>query len=177
VDSYATVGAQPGLAPEARFSAHAADAQISKRVALRKSGVAVDYRVEAAGPGRLQVELDIAMPSCDGFSGRYVHRDEIIGGFGESFELEATDRLTLDDRHLKGSVTLAASRPAKLLARPCLTVSQSEDGFERIMQSASIALSFEVGPGASEISVTLDVRAAPNVARASHAPAHERNSA
>jgi 4-alpha-glucanotransferase/alpha-amylase len=176
LDAYAPGGAQPGV-PEARFSAHAGDARVSKCIALRKAGVAVDYRVEAALAGRLQVELDLAMPSCEGFTGRYVHRDEIIGGFGESFELEGTDRLTLDDRHLQGSVTLALSRPAKLLARPCLTVSQSEEGFERIMQSVSIALSFEVGAGASETAVTLEIRASPNIAHADAAHSAERSSA
>jgi hypothetical protein len=171
LDAYAPDDAQPGGAPEARFSVRAADARVSKRIALRKAGVAVDYRIEAGLAGRLQVELDIAMPSCDGFTGRYVHRDEIIGGFGESFELEGTNRLTLDDRHLEGSVTLAFSRPAKLLARPCLTVSQSEDGFERIMQSVSISLTFAVEPGASETVVTLEIRASPNIAHAAAAAA------
>jgi hypothetical protein len=159
--------------PEARFNARDGDTKISKRIALRPSGVAVLYRIEAAHPGRLQVELDLAMPSCEGFTGRYVHRDEIIGGFGESFALEGSDRLTLDDRHLGGSVTLGFSRPAKLQARPCLTVSQSEDGFERIMQSVSIALWFELEPGTSETRVTLDIRASGTIAPATAAQSRD----
>lgn len=145
-------------APAWRFSAHMGDTLVSKSIAVRGAGVTVGYRIEAAQAARLQLELDLAMPSCDGFTGRYVHKDEIIGGFGGSFELEDTDRLTLDDRHLAGSVTLVCSRPAKLLARPCLTVSQSEDGFERIMQSVSITLQFGIEPGLSEIVVALEVR-------------------
>jgi 4-alpha-glucanotransferase/alpha-amylase len=152
--------------PERRFSARVGDALISKSIAVRGAGVAVGYRVETGQAACLQVELDLAMPSCDGFTGRYVHRDEIIGGFGESFELENADRLVLDDRHLAGSVALSCSRPAKLLARPCLTVSQSEDGFERIMQSVSITLQFGIEPGNSDISVTLEIGANPGLAAA-----------
>lgn len=177
LDAYAPDAVQPGGEPEARFKARVGDALVSKRIALRQCGVAVGYRVEAAQAGRLQVELDLAMPSCDGFTGRYLRKEEIVGGFGESFELEEIDRLTLDDRHLGGSVTLALSRPAKLAARPCLTVSQSEDGFERIMQSVSITLSFEVQAGASEIAVTLDIHANGNIARATAAQSPERSNA
>ena len=157
--AYAPDREQREGAPQWGFSARMGDTLISKSIAVRKADVTVAYRVETARSARLQVELDLAMPSCDGFTGRYVHRDEIIGGFGESFELEDTDRLTLDDRHLAGSVTLACSRPARLVARPCLTVSQSEDGFERIMQSVSITLSFGIEPGTSETSVTLEIGA------------------
>ena len=159
LDGYAVDGARPGVVPEARFTARIAETVVAKRITLSEAGVAVEYRIEAAQPGRLQVELDLAMPSCEGFTGRYIHKGEIIGGFGESFELEQTDRLTLDDLHLGGGVTIAASRPAKLLARPCLTVSQSEDGFERIMQSASLTLLFAVEAGTCEIAVALDISA------------------
>jgi hypothetical protein len=52
-----------------------------------------------------------------------------------------------------------ASRPARVRARPLHTVSQSEDGFEKVMQCAVIELEWPLGAKAGEVSVTLRVAA------------------
>jgi len=42
-----------------------------------------------------------------------------------------------DDRFMRGSVGILTSHPARVRARPLHTVSQSEDGFEKVMQCVS----------------------------------------
>ena len=48
--------------------------------------------------------------------------------------------LTLDDNVLGGSVKLKISSPVALIAQPCYSVSQSEGGFEKIMQAVTLTL-------------------------------------
>jgi 4-alpha-glucanotransferase/alpha-amylase len=57
-----------------------------------------------------------------------------------------------------GSVTLACSRSVRLEARPYFTVSQSEGGFERIMQSVCLTLSWPIERGQSEVTLTLEIQ-------------------
>jgi hypothetical protein len=44
-----------------------------------------------------------------------------------------------------------------LRAQPHHTISQSEEGFERIMQAAAIALAWPVQAGGGEFTVTLEI--------------------
>ncbi|MNN02624.1 hypothetical protein D3C81_1152900 [compost metagenome] len=81
------------------------------------------------------------MPSCDGFLGRYVLEDgRIPGGFGQALSLPRCSRLTLEDGVLGGTLQLACSVPLQLRGQPHRTVSQSEAGFEQIMQAVEITL-------------------------------------
>jgi alpha-amylase len=83
------------------------------------------------------------MPSCDGFLGRYVLADgSIPAGFGQPLDLAGATQLTLDDDVLGGRLTLEASAASAIRCRPHQTVSQSEAGFEKIMQSAEVQLSW-----------------------------------
>jgi hypothetical protein len=50
--------------------------------------------------------------------------------------------LTLEDGVLNGRVVLTCGAPATIRAAPHRTVSQSEDGFEKIMQAVTLAVSF-----------------------------------
>jgi len=80
------------------------------------------------------------MPSCDGFLSRYVLADgSVPGGFGLPLDLAAASSLVLEDDVLGGRVRLAASIPGEITGRPQHTVSQSEAGFEKIMQAVEIA--------------------------------------
>jgi 4-alpha-glucanotransferase/alpha-amylase len=97
------------------------------------------------------------MPCCDGYSGRFIHQGEILGGFGQLLALDDTRGITLDDRHMNGSVRLSSSAPVRLSAQPYHTVSQSEDGLEKIMQSVSMRLSWAV-IGKAEMTLTLEAR-------------------
>jgi hypothetical protein len=51
-------------------------------------------------------------------------------------------RITLDDSELRGSLLIEASQPVRLEAQPHRTVSQSEAGFEKIMQAVCITLTW-----------------------------------
>ena len=92
-----------------------------------------------------------------GYAGRYVLADGSVPcGFGQVLELPAMRRLTLDDGVLGGALVLTASVPLALTARPHHTVSQSEAGFEKIMQAVEIMLSWPVA-GEGEIAVGLAI--------------------
>jgi len=134
------------------------DVTIQKRFSLRDARMRVDYRIESAKPTDFQTTLDIAMPCCDGYAGRFVHAGKIIGGFGQPVTLEASEGLTLDDRHMNGSVAISTSRPVAIDARPYHTVSQSEDGLEKIMQSVTVTIAWPVTSGAQDTTITLELR-------------------
>ena len=131
---------------------------IQKRLSVRDARLRVDYRIESPAPTDFQTTLDIAMPCCDGYAGRFVHHGQIIGGFGQPVTVESADALTLDDRYMNGSVAIGASRPVAIDAAPYHTVSQSEDGLEKIMQSVTLSLAWPVAAGTHETSITLEVR-------------------
>jgi hypothetical protein len=63
----------------------------------------------------------------------------------------------LDDRVLGGSLVLSASRPVDIKARPHYTVSQSEAGFEKIMQAACLTLSWPIDAVLQELTFSLEV--------------------
>jgi 4-alpha-glucanotransferase/alpha-amylase len=98
------------------------------------------------------------MPSCDGVLGRFVFEGVVPGGFGRPLELPGVTTLALEDGVLGGTLELLCSAPAQLSALPHHTVSQSEDGFEKIMQAITLTLRWPVAAGASAIAVALEVR-------------------
>ena len=112
-------------------------------------------RAESSG-GRLSTRLNLAIPCCDGPAGRYVVNGEIPGGFGDTFTWEALPELTLEDHYLKGAITLRMSPPARVKAQPHMTVSQSEAGFEKIMQAVELTLTWPV-EGPTEVAVQVEV--------------------
>src|SRR6185369_9352497 len=105
---------------------------VQKRISLRDASVIVEYRLVASASGTFETTLDFAMPCCDGFAGRYIHDGSILGGFGEGITIRDTDSLALDDRYMNGSVVIGASRDVVMTCRPYHTVSQSEDGLEKV---------------------------------------------
>jgi alpha-amylase len=141
---------------------------VEKRITLLADGVALDYRATGLA-GRWQVQLNLAMPSCDGFAGRYVLADGTVPcGFGQDLALESVATLRLEDGVLGGAITLSVEPPARLAARPHLTVSQSEAGFEKIMQAVEITLSWPMaappaGSPAAAFRISLQAGALPTV--------------
>jgi alpha-amylase len=116
---------------------------ISKRYAVTGDGLTVDWQFAGLAGYRFSTVLNLAMPSCDGFLGRYVLADgSVPGGFGQALELAEATRLRLADDVLGGRLTLEASSAITIKCRPHQTVSQSEAGFEKIMQSAEVQLSW-----------------------------------
>ncbi|MGE5090441.1 MAG: alpha-amylase/4-alpha-glucanotransferase domain-containing protein [Candidatus Levyibacteriota bacterium] len=133
--------------------------RVDKRLALRDERADVEWRFSDALAGRWISEIDIAMPSCDGVGGRLIHAGSIRGGFGEVHVLAAAGEMTLEDAELGGAIALTCVPPADVVARPYRTVSQSEQGFEKIMQSVTITLSWALADDLREIAVSLRVAA------------------
>jgi hypothetical protein len=157
LDNYQLVTADPALRALV-FRAGLDGGSIEKRYALEDLRLTVSYRLHGLPPGTLQTGFDLALPSCDGVGGRYILADGSIPcGFGQPLEEDAVATITLDDRELRGGIRLTISPPAMLRAQPHHTISQSEEGFERIMQAAAISLAWPAAPGGGEFVVSLDI--------------------
>jgi hypothetical protein len=109
-----------------------------KTCSLSGEAVVVDYSFEQGAA--LEIELNIAMPSCDGALGRYVIGGEVAGGFGQCFDWPAVSELRLEDGILNGTLLLRAAPAVHVQGAPHHTVSQSEDGFEKVMQAVTLRL-------------------------------------
>jgi len=145
----------------AEFACHLGSGRISKRYRFEGGRLAVRYQAQGI-TGRIEIRLNVAMPSCDGYAGRYIlDNGDIPCGFGQHLDLPSTRRLILDDGVLGGALTLAVQPPLAIAAEPHLTVSQSEAGFEKIMQAADLVLVWLLDGGASELAVTLEASARP----------------
>jgi hypothetical protein len=142
----------------AAFVAPLDGGEVTKTITLAGRTLQVGYRLRDVPGGRFSVELNLALPSCDGFTGRYILADGSIPcGFGQALDLAAAQRLTLDDAVLGGSLVLTASRPVDIRARPHHTVSQSEAGFEKIMQAACLTLSWPIDAVLQDLTFSLEI--------------------
>ncbi len=120
---------------------------ISKNYTISGSTAAITWQLTGLAGHRFSTRLNLAMPSCDGFLGRYVLADgSIPGGFGQPLDLDEATSLTLEDGVLGGSIQLKTSISAEIHGRPQQTVSQSEAGFEKIMQAVELRLNWVI-PG------------------------------
>jgi 4-alpha-glucanotransferase len=124
------------------FSAH-----VKKSIKLTDNRLRVAYRFDDEAEGVFNTEINLAMPSCDGWGGRYIYRGEIPCGFGQLLELSAMTGITLDDDELPGTIDLSVSYPVALSGQPYYSVSQSEEGFEKIMQAVALKLEWPVMAG------------------------------
>lgn len=130
---------------------------VAKTFSIASGALEVRYRHAEAGA--VETEINLAMPSCDGFLGSYLLNGAVPGGLGEAFEWQEVTSLVLRDGVLDGQVELRADRLVRIRVAPHKTVSQSEDGFEKIMQAVTLhiahppagdlALSLRVGPAGS----------------------------
>ncbi|KAB2843591.1 MAG: DUF1926 domain-containing protein [Burkholderiales bacterium] len=138
--------AQAGSAgQELVLAARMGQGEVAKTYRLAADVLEVSWRLRNFGGGVFCTEINLALPSCDGYSGRYIlENGEIPCGFGQHLELAAFGALTLDDRELRGGLRLEASPRGQLQAAPHDTVSQSEAGFEKIMQAACLRVSWPV---------------------------------
>ncbi|MCP5242508.1 MAG: DUF1926 domain-containing protein [Burkholderiales bacterium] len=102
-----------------------------------------------------RTEINLAMPSCDGMGGRFIYQDDILGCFGQLLQLTQLNRITLDDDTLGGRIILSTSAPVQFNAQPHFTVSQSEHGFEKIMQAVTLQLEWPIQQHA--LTVTLEI--------------------
>lgn len=136
-------------APASPASLHFARPGVTKTYAIEQATVSVSWQLTGLAGHRFTTCLNLAMPSCDGFLGRYVLADgSIPGGFGQALELAEAAGLSLEDGVLGGRLRLQTSIPAHIRGQAQQTVSQSEAGFEKIMQSTEIRLDWII-PGDS----------------------------
>jgi len=140
----------------AEFACQIGTGRVSKRYRLEGGRLAVRYQSRGIA-GRIEIRLNIAMPSCDGYAGRYIlETGEIPCGFGQPIDLPSARRLMLDDGELGGALTVSIQPALALTAQPHMTVSQSEAGFEKIMQAADVVLIWLLDGSPRELAITLE---------------------
>ncbi len=143
-------------APSLLFEAALDSARIAKRIAVGGDGVRIEWRCQGLAGRRLLTQLNLALPSCDGYGGRYVLADgSIPAGFGQPLAIEAMELLTLDDRALDGALRLECRPACRMAGAPLHTVSLSEGGFEKIMQAAVVELAFELKSDDETVTLSL----------------------
>ncbi len=128
---------------------------VLKRIALDANRLRVSYSLDNTWRGSMLTRVALAMPSCDGFAGRYIQSEQILGGFGSVLELADANGLVLDDSVLGGHLLLHADHPLHLHGAPYFTVSQSEAGFEKIMQAVMLTLRWP--PRQGQLGIVLSV--------------------
>ena len=137
---YAAAG-NTGMKHGAAFEATLGAGKVRKSVLLDDKRLYVAYHFESVNQGVFRVVVNLAMPSCDGPAGRFRVGDEIAGGFGELLQMDSMQRIVLEDAVLGGKFGILVNHPVAFLSNPCFSVSQSEAGFEKIMQA--VVLEFE----------------------------------
>jgi hypothetical protein len=130
---------------------------IRKTIRLDDDGIMARYRFDKSTAGRLSIEINLAMPSCDGPAGRYRMAGTVLGGFGEPCEIERFREIWLEDDVLGGKVCLSSNQEVWFRAWPHFSVSQSEAGFEKIMQAVTIVLSCDVSRIKSSLELSLKI--------------------
>lgn len=130
---------------------------IDKRIAVSGSRLRVTYHFSGEADGLFRTEINLAMPSCDGPAGRFVYNNQIPGGFGQLLGFETARKLELQDEVLSGALSLHLSAPALVQSRPHFTVSQSEAGFEKIMQAVTLTLTWPFSAQMRELTVDVEV--------------------
>ena len=159
LDNYA-FDSSDGNAPALGFRAAVGGGLVHKRYRLTGARLTVTYSFEGLDSGTFATELNVSMPACDGFSGRYILAGGAIPcGFGQQLTQDNLTAITLDDRELGGALLLTASAPVALNAQPHFTVSQSEAGFEKIMQAATVTLNWPLTPAPGTLTLTLEITA------------------
>ncbi|MCC6916662.1 alpha-amylase/4-alpha-glucanotransferase domain-containing protein [Nitrosomonas sp.] len=138
------------------FRAETASGSLSKYFRISGSQLQVTYECTGKPDGDLQTEINLAMPSCDGPGGRYIRNHTVLSGFGQRIELADLTALTLEDDTLGGRLVLKIKSPANLHARPHFTVSQSEGGFEKIMQAVKLTLTWPATGCKQQITLQFD---------------------
>lgn len=139
------------------FAGSAGHLEVAKHFSLTENRLTVTYRFNGTPGGMFTTELNIAMPSCDGPAGRYIHQGGIPGGFGQPLELADMREIALDDDVLGGRMTLRANMPVQFSAAPHFSVSQSEAGFEKIMQAVCVKLAWPLRKCCLEVVVEIEV--------------------
>lgn len=156
IDESAVTYSESSLPDAPHFSGGVADEwAVSKRYTLAENRLTVDYRIESARKRveaqRFRTRLFLAMPSCDGPAGQFFANGSSQGGFGSPIQGEATGEIVLEDAVMGGKIVLHFNPPVRWRSAPHLTVSQSEAGFEKIMQALRLELEWPVQAGNAHV--------------------------
>ncbi len=149
--------ASGGKLAAASFVGYAGRSAMTKKIAIKNNVLQISYRFQMPVSGYFRIEINIAMPSCDGPAGRFRIGNDIAGGFGQVLHLDAMKEIVLEDEVLGGSLKLSCSIPGILNTKPHFSVSQSEAGFEKIMQAVTLELSFQVNAISRGLDFELEV--------------------
>ena len=139
---------KPAPTDGVRLEGKAEELSVAKDIRVIPDGVAATYVLSAAHPARgvFEVRSDVSMPSCDGPGGAFVADGEPLGGLADMLRFEQRSSLDLVDSELGGTLRFEFDPPALVETRPLYTVSQSESGFEKIMQASTIVARWPVAP-------------------------------
>ncbi|MBL8533202.1 MAG: DUF1926 domain-containing protein [Betaproteobacteria bacterium] len=140
---------------DAEFAAGLSHGHVTKTYALDGNRLRAAYVIELTHASEFRVQLNLAMPSCDGFLGRISRNGVVAGGFGEPMDHGSPAELLLEDGVLGGHVSVRAQPAARMTSAPLHTVSQSEAGFEKIMQALTTNLAWSLPVGRTRIDVEL----------------------
>lgn len=149
--------ASGGKTAAASFAALAGRIGMSKKISLKNHSLQVAYRFEKLISGIFRIEINLAMPSCDGPAGRFRIGDDIPGGFGQPLHLDAMKEILLEDEVLGGGLRLSCNVPGILNTWPHFSVSQSEAGFEKIMQAVTLELIWPMSMIGKGLDIQLEV--------------------
>jgi 4-alpha-glucanotransferase len=143
--------------PQHGLMFHSEQQGVRKRVNIEDESLLVAYAFPRPSGDIFRVEINLAMPSCDGPAGRLRVADEILGGFGQRHERNDLREISLEDEVLGGALHLHISEPCLFVSTPHFSVSQSEAGFEKIMQAVTLELSWPAEALTEEIFIRINV--------------------
>jgi alpha-amylase len=129
-----------------RAAWNGADLSVSKRILLRsKAAFEVEYVIEHHGgadvDGFFGVEMNYSLLAGEAHDRYYYHdHTDNAGKLATVADFGMLSCVGLKDHWLNVALTLRPSIPARVVASPVKTVSQSEGGFEAVYQSSSVVL-------------------------------------
>lgn len=119
-----------------------------------EQGVRMNYAITAHEKSisglRLAIQFNIALVTGGGFGTYYSAGSVKHGDVLERMSIPSADTLELVDENGRFAVKLSMSKAGEVWVFPVQTVSQSESGFERVLQNVAVAFVYpmELQPGA-----------------------------
>lgn len=139
------------------FTASLNGGKVNKKITLAKDTLLVQYTFSKPPQGTFKVELNLAMPSCDGPAGRFRIGENIPCGFGQPLTFAGLKEISLEDEVLGGVVNLNSSIACAFSSYPHFSVSQSEAGFEKIMQAVTLLMEWPSDALLENLEISLQV--------------------
>lgn len=131
--------------------------ELLKSIRLEGNALYVNYTFNKMPQGSFKVEINLAMPSCDGPAGRFRIGENIPGGFGQAVKLGGMKQIVLEDEVLGGSLNLHSSIACSFNSHPHFSVSQSEAGFEKIMQAVTLELQWPASALGDALEIKIEI--------------------